>query len=114
MPKPAPASFDAHDRQTLRTSVLIALGPTLALAVLVGAASLSARVCQAVNRPWIGALIALGIAVCSGALFVLARSPRKAQPPLRFLVWMGIALEAFSVCVLLAFALALWTEVRCD
>jgi FtsH-binding integral membrane protein len=114
MPKPAPASFDAHDRQTLRTSVLSAIGPTLALAVLAAGASLSARVCQATNRPWIAALIALGIAASSGALFVLARSPRSSAAPTRFIVWMGIALEAYSLCVFLAFALALLTEVRCD
>jgi hypothetical protein len=114
MPKPAPASFDAHDRHTLQTSVLVAVGPTLALLVLFAGYSLSARVCQPGHASWIAAMIALGIAVCSGALLVLARSLRQAQTSLRFLVWMGIALEAFSVCVLFAYALAMWTEVRCD
>jgi hypothetical protein len=111
MPKPAPASFDAHDRQTLHASVLTALGPTLAMVVLMAGYSLS---CQAANRPWIAAIIALGIAVCSGALLVLARALNRARASLRFLVWMGIALEAFSVCVLLGFVLSMWTEVRCD
>jgi hypothetical protein len=114
MPQPAPARFDDHDRQTLRTSLLCALGPTLALAVLVAGYGLSARLCQAANRPWITGLIVLSLVVCSGAMFRLARSPRSAAGALRFLVWMGIALEAFSVCILLAFALALGTEVRCD
>jgi hypothetical protein len=47
------------------------------------------------------------------ALFGLART-QKADAPLRFLIWMGIALQAFSICVLLAYAMALTTEVRCD
>jgi hypothetical protein len=113
MPQPAPARFDDHDRKTLWTSVLSAVGPTLSLLVLFAGYSLSAHLCKASNRPWIAAVVALGVAITAGAFYALARL-QKADPPLRFLIWMGLALQAYSICVLLAYAVALTTEVRCD
>ena len=113
MPKPAPARFDHRDRRTLWTSALGAVGPALAMVVLVAGYCMSAHLCQASNKSCIAGLIAFGVTISACALLCLARAPRE-PVPLRFLIWLGIALEAFSICVLLAFALALATQVRCE
>jgi hypothetical protein len=108
---PAPEQFDAQDRSAFRASMLAALGPLLTFGVLIVSYALSARVCQAWARPVIWAAIALAAAGSGAALQQLRRERAGLSFSLRLA---AIGLQAFCLCVLVAFAIASTTAVHCE
>lgn len=117
MPNPGPARFDAHDRHTLGTFLLAALGPTLSMSALFAGYSLSTRLCEPGYRAWIVSSVALAVAGCVAATGTFARrksSNHSVSESFRFLEWNGLLLSGFCLCVVIAFAFALGTEVHCE
>jgi hypothetical protein len=115
MPQPAPARFDASDRRGLRASLLTAVGPTFALAVLVIGYALSAHVCQRNMRALMIVNVLFGAIATAASARSLVRLAHGGSDhaAIRRLRPAAIALQVFCLLVIAAFGIALATVAPC-